>query len=44
MAAAINQAEAPESRPFDKFLGRKADPEGGRIYDKRSALAVAESI
>ena len=25
------------SRPFDKALGHKADPEGGKIYDKRSA-------
>ena len=31
----------PLSRPLDRSLGRKADPEGGKIYDKGSAWAGA---
>jgi hypothetical protein len=30
-------AEGTFSRPLDKSLGREADPEGGKIYDKGSA-------
>ena len=33
----------PSSRPLDKTLGRKADPEGGKFYDKRSAWAGART-
>ncbi len=35
------QSEGPKSGPLDKSLGRKADPEGGKIYDKGSAWAGA---
>jgi len=35
-----NQAEA-WSGSLDKSLGRKADPEGGKVYDKGSAWAGA---
>jgi len=36
-----SRSEGPLSRPLDKLLGRKADPEGGKVYDKRSAWAWA---
>jgi hypothetical protein len=36
------EAEAPKSGPIDKSLGRKADPVGGKIYDKGSAWAGAQ--
>jgi hypothetical protein len=38
---AVVQAEAPKSGPFDKPLGRKADPAGGKVYEKGSAWAGA---
>lgn len=34
-------SEGSYSKPFDKSFGRKADPVGGKIYDKGSAWAGA---
>jgi len=38
------QAEGALSGPFDKPLGRQADPAGGKVYEKGSACPRSVSI